>query len=71
MIRFQIKSIVIFEIICEFELNHGLTLNVEESTRLRCLFLDCINLFLSLKIKTAGMYDDGFIVIIKQNYDNV
>lgn len=66
MIRFQIKSIVIFEIICEFELNHGLTLKVEESTKLRCLFLDCINLFLSFKIKTAGMYDYDFIIIILQ-----
>ena len=71
MIRFQIKSIVIFEIICEFELNHGLTLNVEESTRLRCLFLDCINLFLSFKIKIADMYDDDFISIIKQKKNNV
>ena len=39
---------------------------VEESTKLRCLFLDCINLFLSFKIKTAGMYDYEFIIIILQ-----
>ena len=39
---------------------------VEESTKLRCLFLDCINLFLSFKIKTAGMYDYDFIIIILQ-----
>ena len=34
-------------------------------------FLVALIIFPSLKIKTAGMYDDGFIVIIKQNYDNV
>ena len=39
---------------------------VEESTKLRCLFLDCINLFLSFKIKAAGMYDYDFIIIILQ-----